>query len=163
MQQFDPNLPNLITGDITSVVVIDPASTFGPPFELANHVVDPTKPFDVDITWELQGAIAKLWIAALETHPLNNQWDVSVYAESLGGGPEVRLGTTLVAPDHNVLAYSARVNVPADTLEEHQPGTAVGGIYKLVVAVFLDSDLGAPGFDITGYFEGPIIQAENPN
>jgi hypothetical protein len=42
MQQFDPNLPNLMTGEITTVVVQDPANTFGAPFEVGNHVLDRT-------------------------------------------------------------------------------------------------------------------------
>lgn len=161
MKQFDPNLPNLIQGDITSVVVRDPANTF-PGFEAGNHVLDSDESFQVRVKWELKGPLAKLWLAALETHPPNNRWDVSVYAESQGGGPEVRLGTRRVIPDHNKLAYEATIDVQPGQLDEHTPGTDTGGVYKLMVAVFLNSNLGAPGFDIVGFAEGPIIMVESP-
>lgn len=158
MKQFDPNIPGLIGGDFTAVTVIDPANEF--PGELGNFVLDRKDAFDVKVEWEISGALATLWLDALRLDN-NNQpvdWDVSVYAESLGGGPEIRLGTSAVPVDQNVKAYSTTVNVPALKLDEHVPGTDVGGIYKLVVAVFLNSDLGVPGYDITGFNEGPIIQ-----
>jgi hypothetical protein len=97
-----------------------------------------------------------------------------VYAESLGGGNEVRLGTQLVATGNtlactvnqakdNCTRYEATVTVPANTLQPHDPGTDQGGIYKLVAAVFLNSNLaGTPGYDLIGFSEGPIIQVENP-
>ena len=44
--------------------------------------------------WNIQGLLAPLWLSAL-----GGNWDVSVYAESLGGGNEVRLGTATVAAD----------------------------------------------------------------
>jgi hypothetical protein len=157
MQQFDPNIPGLIQGEVTTVTVVDPANTF-PPFELGNHVVNRDEEFEVIVRWELNGLLAPLWLAAL-----GGNWDVSVYAESLGGGNEVRLGTdNTIAADPSVLAYTSTINVPAGLLDEHTPGSDVGGIYKLVVSVFLNSELGRPGFDMTGFNEGPMIQVENP-
>jgi hypothetical protein len=156
MKQFDPNIPGLISGDVTTVTVIDPANTF-PGFEVGNHVLDRNESFDVKVDWEIQGLLAPLWLAAL-----GGNWDVSVYAESLGGGNEIRLGTATVAADPAVTSYSATVTVPPNSLDEHAPGTDVGGIYKLVVAVFLNSNLGRPGFDMIGFNEGPIVQVENP-
>ncbi len=153
---LDPNLPGLITGDITNVTVIDPASSFPPPFELSNRVIDPTKAFDVDVTWVLNGPLVPLWLTAL-----GGGWDVSVYAESLGGGGEGKLGTATVPALPPMNNYAARVNVPAGKLQEHTPATDQGGIYKLGGAVCLDSSLGGP-FDIIGFSEGPIIQVENP-
>lgn len=165
---FDPNLPGLITGQITSVTVIDPALNI-PGFEFGNHVIDPRRPFDVNVTWELTGPLVPPWITALEL--LGNQWDVSVYAESLGGGSEAKIGTaivpaTLPPPTGLSFPYTATVNVPAPvSLEEHTPNTDQGGIYKLAVAVFLNSNIvipGFPGYDVIGFSEGPIIQVENP-
>lgn len=153
MSQFDPNYPGLIEGEITSVAVIDPVV----PPELGNHVIDPTKAFDVTVTWDVRGLFAPLWLAAL-----GGDWDVSVYAESIGRGREARLGTATVAADENILTYSVTVNVPANTLPEHTPGTDRGGIYKLAVAVFLNSNIpGLRGFDLVGFSEGPFIQVEN--
>jgi hypothetical protein len=156
MQQFDPNIPGLIEGNVDTVVVIDPSAGFG----VGNHVLDGTKAFQVKVTWEITGALAPLWLAALK--PFGN-WNVQVYAESIGGGPEVLLTRDdSVVPDPNVLSYSVTINVPPNKLAEGNPGSEISGIYKLVAAVFLNSDLGDPGFDMTGFNEGPIIQIENP-
>jgi hypothetical protein len=166
MDQFDPDIPGLMQGDITSLAVTDPQPFVG---GVGNHVIDPSKQFELTVEWEVFGQLVPLWLTALA-----GNWDVSVYAESLGGGREVRLGTTLVpttatqpctvnAAAANCTKYSAVVTVPSGTLDEHAPGTDVGGIYKLVAAVFLNSDLpGTPGFDLIGFSEGPIIQAESP-
>lgn len=175
MKQFDPNIPNpdpalpgLIGGDVTTVVVIDPAGTF-PPFEVGNHVVNRDEAFAVDVNWEVTGLLAPLWLDALKENSAGNRndWDLSVYAESVGGGSEIRLGTKRVRVDSATVSgltfsYSARVDVPPSILDEHTPGSDVSGVYKLVVAVFLNSDLGRPGYDMTGFNEGPIIQVENP-
>ncbi len=169
--RFDPNLPGLAEGNITRVAVIDPALNFDSGFEFGNFVIDPTRPFDVRVDWELFGLIVPPWVTAL-----GGNWDVSVYAESLGGGTEARLGTALVSalplppptatpPPTPRFRYSATVNVTASSLLEHTPGSNEGGIYKLAVAVFLNSNIiipGFPGFDMIGFSEGPIIQVENP-
>ena len=166
MEQFDPNIPGLIEGNVTSVAVTDPQPFV---FGTGNKVIDPTKPFNLTIEWELFGQLVPLWLAALSP-----DWDVSVYAESLGGGNEVRLGTATVPKgatlpctvnqaQANCTKYAATVTVPPNTLQGHVPGTDQGGIYKLAVAVFLISTLvGVPGYDLIGFSEGPIIQAENP-
>lgn len=166
MDQFDPDIPGLLQGSVTNLAVGDPQPFVG---GLGNRIVDPTKPFTLTVEWELFGQLVPLWLSALA-----GNWDISVYAESLGGGSEIRLGTasvpttpTLACTVNNAKAnctkYSATINVSAGRLQEHTPGTDVGGIYKLVVAVFLNSNLaGSPGFDLVGFREGPIIQAENP-
>lgn len=157
MEQFDPNIPGLITGEITTVLVRDPANTF-PGFEVGNHVIDSDEDFQVRVQWELDGLLATLWLAALE----DADWDVSVYAESMGGGNEIRLGTENVQVDPQQHQYAATIDVRGGRLQEHTPGTDFGGVYKLVVAVFLNSELGQPGYDITGFSEGPYIQVEDP-
>jgi len=156
MQQFDPNIPGLIGGDVTTVVVIDPASEF--PFEVGNHVVNRDDSFQVKVTWEITGLLRPLWLSAL-----GGNWNVQLYAESLGGGPEILLASdNSVAADPSTGSYSVTLNVAPSALDEGNPGSNVSGIYKLVVSVFLDSTLGSPGFDMTGFNEGPIIQVENP-
>ena len=157
MQQFDPNIPGLIGGDVTTVVVIDPAVTF-PGFEVGNHVLNRNDPFQVNVAWEINGLLRPLWLAAL-----GGNWNVQLFAESIGGGPEILLASdNTVAADPAVANYSATLNVPPNALDEGDPGSNVSGIYKLVVSVFLDSTLGSPGFDMTGFNEGPIIQVEDP-
>ena len=157
MQQFDPNIPGLIEGNITNVAVLDPAGTF-PPFEVGNHVLNRDDSFKVNVKWSITGLLRPLWLAAL-----GGNWNVQVFAESIGGGPEILLARDdSVAADPTIGDYAAELTVPANALEEGDPGSNVSGIYKLVVSVFLNSNLGAPGFDMTGFNEGPIIQVENP-
>jgi hypothetical protein len=157
MQQFDPNIPGLIGGDVTTVVVIDPAGTF-PPFEVGNHVLNRNDSFQVNVAWEITGLLRKIWLQAL-----GGNWNVQLFAESIGGGPEILLASDNSVPaDPQVANYSVTLNVQPNALDEGDPGSNVSGIYKLVVSVFLDSNLGSPGFDMTGFNEGPIIQVENP-
>lgn len=159
MQQFDPNIPGLIQGDVTAVKVIDPASTF-PPFEAGNRVLDRKKPFEIAVEWNVTGPLAPLWLFALR----DNNWNVQAFAESLGGGPEILLARDdTVKPLFNVSNYSVTLNVAPLALDEGDPGSNTSGIYKLVVSVFLDSPIGLPGFDMIGFHEGPIIQVEDPN
>jgi hypothetical protein len=108
-------------------------------------------------------AITPVWLAALDQN-----WEVNAYAESLGAGPEVRLGTQ--SQDKNTFTacagvncreYTVTVTVPANTLQEDSGD--VSGIYKLAVSVFLNSNLGSPGFDATGFRESPILKMEDPN
>jgi hypothetical protein len=161
MDQFDPNFPPYVEGSITSVTITEPVPAFG----LPNKVVDPSKDFTVTVEWTVFGLLTPVWIAALE-----DPWVVSVYAESMAGGPEALIGTANVAkatftPDPSTVngrIYTADVVVPANTLQEGDPNSQVSGIYKLVTSVFLNSDLGAPGFDMIGFAEGPFIQVENP-
>jgi hypothetical protein len=154
MDQFDPNRPGLIEGNVTNVVVIDPAV----PPELRNLVVDPTKDFQIQVDWAVTGADAPLWLNG-RTSP----WNVQAYAESIGGGFEGLIARDdSVAADPNVLSYSTVLTVPALKLEEGNPGSDTSGLYKLAVAVFLNSDLPGSGFDMIGFREGPIIQVEDP-
>ncbi|MGQ0573738.1 MAG: hypothetical protein ACT4RN_05970 [Pseudonocardia sp.] len=166
MEQFDPKIPGLIEGTLTGVAVIDPQPFVG---GVGNRVIDPTKSFTVAVEWELHGQLAPLWLTAL-----NGNWDVSVYAESLGAGPEIRLASASVATTAtlpctvnqaqvNCSKFRAELVVAPNTLVEHTPGTDNSGIYKLAVAVFLNSGVaGIPGYDLIGFAEGPLVQAENP-
>lgn len=163
MDQFDPNFPPYVQGAVTGITITEPLPAIG----LSNKVVDPTKDFTVTVDWNVWGLITPVWIGALE-----EPWTVSVYAESMAAGPEALIGTATVAkatftPDPDLThvngrLYTADVVVPANTLAEGDPNSQVSGIYKLVTSVFLNSDLGTPGFDMIGFAEGPFIQVENP-
>lgn len=163
MGQFDPNLEiqfppgsgtfvDAAKGDITSVTVLEqPPVTGG----LPNRVINPEKPFTVKVEWRVFGALATLWLAALEA----NDWRVTCYAESMGPGPEIELGTVFVDARSSQLDYEAEIVVnPGSGLEEHLPNA---GVYKLTVTVFLNSNLGEPGYDMIGFSEGPLIQVED--
>ena len=158
MHQFDPSLPGLIEGDVTNVAVNE-SPPFSP-FSLANSVIDNSEPFDIAVEWNVSGPLATLWITAL-----GSPWLVRVYAESQGPGPEILLSTTSVsaatfAGTTNDRTYTATMSVPANTLPEDVGGDS--GLYRLTASVFLNSSLGAPGYDMIGFSDGPVIQVENP-
>ena len=157
---FDPDKGPLFKGEFTKIEVIDPAIAGHVP----NLVIDPSKPFEVHLEWQLSGTDVPLYMAAL-----NDNWSVEVFAESLGNGPELRIGFDSVPKANGVgdgvttpMVFKSTVVVAPSTLVEGTPSNNASGIYKLVSCVFLNSSLGAPGFDIAGFAEGPIIKAENP-
>jgi hypothetical protein len=163
-QSFDPTIPGYLEGEVGAIVLSAPA-TFPPP-ALRRLVVDPGKPFDVTVEWEIFGDLVPLWLGALDP-----SWQVEVYAESIGPGPEVTIGSATVAKTatqpctvntakSNCTKYSAKVTVAAGTLPEDD-GTS-SGIYKLVATVFLNSSLPGQGYDLSGFTEGPIIRVEGP-
>ncbi len=163
LSTFDPRRQvgntNLFTGEFTKVEVRDPA---GPP-NVANLVVDPSKPFTINVEWQLTGDDVPLYLAALGNG--SNRWSVEAYAESMGPGPEIQIASTTVAvgPAASPRSYQATLTVPANTLPEGNPGNGgPSGVYKLVTTCFLDANLQHPGFDIAGFAEGPIIRVENP-
>ena len=76
------------------------------------------------------------------------------------GSVDVPIGGPAFSLDE---AYTAKITVPAGTLSEENPGDPTqSGTYKIVVTAFLDSALGAAGYDMMGYAEGPIIKVESP-
>jgi hypothetical protein len=162
LSTFDPHRRvgniDLFKGEFIKVEVRDPA---GPP-NVANLVVDRKKPFAVDVEWRLVGDDVPLYLAALGNG--GNSWSVELFAESMGEGDEKRIASATVAvgAKSNPRTYAARLNVPAFTLAEGNPNGGPSGVYKLVTTCFLNSNLGAPGFDIAGFAEGPMIRVEDP-
>jgi hypothetical protein len=165
MSNFDPNVPSgflTITGAFTSSVLVDEAPAIG----VGNLVLDPSRPFDIKVDWQMDGYIAELWLSALAV--ASPDWIVTAYAESVGPGPEQILATVnvpvLPLPSASPpFDYSVTITVPPNTLAEENPGNPlVSGVYKLVVTVFLDSVFGSPGYDVMGFAEGPIVKVENP-
>ena len=76
------------------------------------------------------------------------------------GSVDVPIGGPAFSLDE---AYTAKITVPAGALSEENPGDPTqSGTYKIVVTAFLDSALGAAGYDMMGYAEGPIIKVESP-
>ncbi len=154
---FDPDKGPNFKGEFTKVKIIDPAF----PGQVPNLVIDPTRNFDIELEWKIEGFDVPLYLAAL-----GGNWDVEVFAESLGPGPELRIAQTTVAagpPGGTLHTYATTVTVVAPSgLLEGNPGPGPSGVYKLVVTVFLNSNLGAPGFDICGFAEGPVFKVENP-
>jgi hypothetical protein len=165
--RFDPNIPPAgptdpaIQGEFTGIVGITEQPTLGK----SNLVVNRAKPFDIEVKWHVFGNLVPLWLTALSVRTPN--WVVTAYAESQGPGDEVALGSVNVPVGGPFFsqdeAFSAKLTVPANKLSEENPGDdSQSGTYKIVVTTFLDSDLGAVGYDMMGYAEGPIIKVEDP-
>lgn len=167
MHQFDPNLVDeygniLLQGGITDVIVREKPDMGRP-----NHVIDPNEKFFVVVKWEVYGEQLPLYMDAL-----NDPWYIAAFAESLGEGPELKIGEETVlmsagtpcTTGPHCLRWEKVIEVDPNTLKEANPFTAPdapSGIYKLAVSVFLDSSLGEKGFDLVGFYEGPVIQAES--
>jgi hypothetical protein len=157
---FDPSLPgNLISGQFNSVKVVEPGN-----FGLSNLIVDPTKPFNIEVEWEFDGPLTPLWLAAL-----GGSWVVTAYGEAKGPGSDLLLRQEPLDVSTAVVngvkrTWKKSLTVPANTLQEENPGDPTKtGAYEIVVTVFLNSTLGAPGYDIIGFSHGPSIKAESPN
>lgn len=157
---FDPNIdPNLMNGEFKKVAVIEV-----PGYGTGNLVIDRARPFTIEASWEIDGLLSHLWIAAL-----GGNWSVTAYAESIGPGPEVIVkqdsvpvsSATVVGTKYT---WSHNLVVPANTLPEENPGNPAGpsGVYRLVVTAFLNSTLPTPGYDIMGFADGPSIKVESP-
>ncbi len=159
LSTFDPDKGPLFQGEFGNLAVIDPAL----PGHVGNLVLDPTKPYTIRMKWEISGTDVPLYLAALD--PL---WQVAAFAESMGPGPEVRLGTSTVPVTSGVadgtkpfgVVWEHDLIVPAGTLPEDIADNS--GVYKIVATVFLNSSIGAPGFDIAGFAEGPLVRIEDP-
>ena len=138
---FD-GLPAL-DGAVTAVAIIDHDGN-------PNRVIDDQLPFDVTINWTVQPPST----AAL----LDGQWTVKVYAESMGPGPEVLIGTAVVAATGGP-AYSASINVPAGTLPSDVPPDS--GVYKLVVVITYRTRLNVLT-EMAAFSEGPMFLLRRP-
>ena len=168
MSTFDPHLEAsdgtvFFKGEYTKMRCVDPAATFAP-LSQANLVMNGSQPFSIELEWQLSGPLAPLWLAAL-----GGSRTVEAFAESIGPGPEIQIASANGGSDPSLvvnpgtLTYSTTLQVLGGTLPEGNPGaTGPSGQYKISCSAFLNSTLGPPGYDITGYVEGPIIRIENP-
>lgn len=161
--QFDPDLGVLLNGEFTGVTVLDPAL----PGHVPNLVLDPAKPFGIEVKWQLKGTEVPPRLNAC-----GDDWVVTAYAESMGPGPELILkeerepkSNFSGGPGANyAFDWSHTLDVPANLLEEENPGPGgPSGTYKIVVTVFLNSNLAGAGYDIVGFNDGPLIKVEGPH
>lgn len=153
---FDPQMdPMYFFGKFTGVKVIDPAA---PPIMVQNNVIDPTKPWAIEVEWALEGFFVPLYLAAL-----GGNWVVEAYADAMGPGQEKRIAVVNVpvGPATNPKTYTVTLPVAAGEIQEHTPG-GPSGIYRLTVSAFLNSTLGLPGYDISGFADGITFRAEKP-
>lgn len=174
MNNFDPNLVHdpggfvYIQGECTNVAVLEPGAPFPVPDSKSNFVIDPRQAFSVSVEWDIYGYLTSLWLDALD-----DNWLVSVFAESMGPGPELLAGQQSLAVANFApivgdpakpfgRRYSTSVTVPPNTFPEASPPGSASGVFKLTIRIWLNSSLGAPGYDMTGFHEGPMITTEIP-
>jgi hypothetical protein len=163
---FDPNIPSTgpnspsIEGAFTTIRIAEQ-----PALGKSNLVINGGKSFDIDVAWHITGNLTPLWLTALSVDTKN--WVVTAYANPRGPGNGLTLGSVDVPiagpPFTDNVAYNAKITVPANTLPEEDPGNPQNsGVYQLTVTAFLDSDLGAVGFDMMGVADFPLVKVENP-
>ena len=145
--------PMYFFGQFTKIRVIDPAA---PPIMVANNVIDPTKPWSIEVEWKLEGFFVPLYLAAL-----GGNWVVEAYADAMGPGQEKRIAVVNVpvGPAADPKTYSATLPVLAGEVQEHTPG-GPSGIYRLTVSAFLNSTLGLSRLRHPGFADGVTFRAE---
>jgi hypothetical protein len=131
--------PNTLLGPGTFSALVQDNN--GAPTE----VLEAGAPFKVRTEWKV-GLLAGLL--------LGGTWEVSVYVESIGQGPEERIGRTTV-PLNGGQTYTAVVDVPANTLPNDPPPPA-SGVYK-IVTVLTHRNFGKTS-NIAAIVEGPIVR-----
>lgn len=159
---FDPNIPGMVEGEFTIVKCVEPGGQWeGQP----NLVIRTGEPFDMKCEWHVRGTGADPWLNGGEPN-----WKIEVFAESMGPGPDFKLGTSSKDktdfetdsgdPTRRIFKHTHQVT--ANPLVEGNPGDNRSGVYKLVVTCFLNSTLPGPGrYDLAGFYEGPMIQVED--
>jgi hypothetical protein len=133
----------------------------GVPGEVSNMVLDPTRPFDINIEWQLDGHLFNV-NGVLSSLDASKKWHIYVYAEKMGPGSDLQIyyGTQSGADVVAALPakWTHKCTIAAGTLPGHDPGS---GMYKLSVVVFANTNIPG-GQDIIGCYDGPIVLSENP-
>jgi hypothetical protein len=140
---FEINRPlqNLLTGNISAHVheinSVEPTT-----------ILEVDKEFVVHISWSLDGPLTPF---------VAGTWQVNVFFESIGPGPELKLPLpTLELPlDPNIGPnyYEALVSIPANTLKDADATVP----YKMVTTVTYRTPKGRPG-PMAGFVESPVLQ-----
>jgi hypothetical protein len=130
-------------------VLLAPPSTFTAVLNDNNGnpstVLDAGTDITIDANWEISQLAALL---------LGGEWEVAAYAESIGPGPEAKLGAVTV-PLNGGTTYSATVTVPATTLP-NPPAAGQSGAYKVVV-LLTHRNFGQVS-DVSAIVEFPVVR-----
>lgn len=111
-------------------------------------ILEADKDFKVHVHWYLEGNLTPF---------VCGTWCVSVFLESIGPGPELKLPAEPIrielepCPGRN--EYSAWVLVPAGTIRSEHCSVP----YKLVTTVTYRTPKDRPG-PMAGFVEGPVVQ-----
>lgn len=127
-----------------SVTVLDNSSA-------PTNVLDAQDPFDVVVEWEVPDPINDL---------IGGSFRVRLFAESIGPGPEIQIGsTTNVAAVPNLANYSTTLTVPGSTLLGEDVAPSSSGVYKIVAVL---QHLNGGANEVSGFAESPLIQMRTP-
>jgi hypothetical protein len=130
-------------------VLLAPPSTFTAVLNDNNGnpstVLDAGTDITIDANWEISQLAALL---------LGGEWEVAAYAESIGPGPEAKLGAVTV-PLNGGTTYSATITVPATTLP-NPPAAGESGAYKVVV-LLTHRNFGQVS-DVSAIVEFPVVR-----
>lgn len=128
------------------------------------YVVDrDLNPNDI-IDWPLGGAVRVdfsftglfAWVLPLTT------FDVAVYAESIGPGPEGLLGTATVVGFAGAMQATIPIPPSSTLLRPSDPNVPRSGVYRLTVAI--TNHVTSTGFktQLAGFVDGPTIEVRSP-
>lgn len=140
MSTFEsPYTPAQVSLDMT-VEVLDPNGIHPP-----HTIIQVEDAWQIKVEWEFDG---NAW------RSLGGNWLLSVYAESIGEGPEKALADNVSVPFNGTGEYEETVDVPA-----FDPVTLAGlpvGAYRLVT--LLTAENFGVRQEMAAFMEGPIIQ-----
>jgi hypothetical protein len=140
---FEPSFPgplqNLFHGHIQAEIT-DPHGS--PP----STIISLTDDFHINVTWQVHGQLVPC---------ICGKWQVRVYVESIGPGPELIIGTRDVAMTGDI-NYAETIIIVPGTAFPPTNEALVAGVYKVVVIVTSTNLKGQPS-PFAGYVELPLI------
>jgi hypothetical protein len=110
-----------------------------------NNILDETLGGSVKVDWSFSGVLS--FLVPLTT------FTVSLYAESMGPGPEIIVGSV---PVPGTGPLTATIPITPGTLPG--PGPGVSGVYKLTVVITNTVTGSTTITPLAGFVEGPMIQ-----
>ena len=146
---FEFSVPEAVEGVFDGSLNATVFAAFHDPDDLpATNVIQTSQPWGVRVDWEIHGNL--LWLN------LNEAFELSLFIESIGPGPEMRfppapvqvlqLSVPVIA---GARTYTRNINVPAFTLP--------AGEYKVVTLVQWAAIGNTPKYDVAGMVEQPIL------
>ncbi|MEY8689442.1 MAG: hypothetical protein AB9M53_06130 [Leptothrix sp. (in: b-proteobacteria)] len=127
--------------------------------QLPTQVLSANQPFQIEVSWTVPNQLISL------VNPPGDQFRVRAYAESVGPGQEVQIGSTMTVPaSPGASTYTHTLLVGANTLlgeGANFNGQAVSGLYK-IACVLQHLSNGTPTAH-SGYSDNePMVMLKTP-